>query len=85
MPNLCTWQAPFVTLRDGRQVRSDSIEWLNECKERHDLARMILGWPIDKRRLYLFDPVTGFGARFGQEQLDRLLAVIQEQFRRQKK
>lgn len=85
MPNLCTWQAPFVTLRDGRQVRSDSIEWLNECKERHELARLILSWPIEKRRVYLFDPQTGIGARYGQEQLERLQAVIKDQFSRLKK
>jgi hypothetical protein len=85
MPNASTWQAPLVTLRDGSQVRSDSAEWLAECKERHELARTILTWPLDKRRIYLFDPRTGFGVRFGQEQLDRLLAVISEQFSRQKK
>lgn len=85
MPNACTWQAPLVTLRDGRQVHSDSAEWLAECKERHALARNILSWPIDKRRVYLFDEKAGFGARYGQEQLDRLLSVITDQFNREKK
>lgn len=85
MPNACTWQAPTVTLRDGRQVRSDSIEWLNECKERHELAKTILRWPIEKRRQYLFDPLTGFGARYGQEQLERLQSVISGLFYGNKK
>jgi hypothetical protein len=85
VPNLCTWQAPTVTLRDGRQVRSDSVEWLKECKERHELASLILSWPIEKRRVYLFDQKTGFGQRYGQEQLERLQAEIKRQFSRQKK
>lgn len=33
-----TWQAPLVTLACGRQVRSDSAEWRDECGARHLLA-----------------------------------------------
>lgn len=33
-----TWQAPLVTLACGRQVRSDSAEWRDECGARHVLA-----------------------------------------------
>lgn len=33
-----SWQAPLVTLACGRQVRSDSAEWRDECAARHLLA-----------------------------------------------
>lgn len=37
--NACTWQPTTVTLHDGRQVASDSQEWLLECEARHILKQ----------------------------------------------
>lgn len=56
MRNACTWQAPMVTLADGREVPSDSKEWKDECEARHFLkmatkeARIALLNEIEKRR-----------------------------------
>lgn len=54
--NACTWQPSTVTLHDGREVLSDSREWLLECEARHVLnqptieARRALLAGIEKKR-----------------------------------
>lgn len=54
--NVCTWQPATVTLHDGREVLSDSLDWLLECEARHILkqptieARRALLASIEKRR-----------------------------------
>lgn len=56
MRNACSWQAPMVKLADGREVPSDSREWLLECEARHVLnlpniaARHELLDGIEKKR-----------------------------------
>lgn len=56
MNNACKWVAPMVTLADGREVPSDSQEWLQECEARHILnmgtreARIAMLDKIEKRR-----------------------------------
>ncbi len=78
--NLCSWKAPLVTLRDGRQVPSDSGEWLEEC-----LARHVLAMPLAKRRQWLFGKANAFGElkggyqhRHGEAATERLKAVMME-------
>ncbi len=80
MPNHCTWQAPLVTLRDGRQVPSDSTEWMEEC-----LARHVLAMPLAKRRQWLFGTANSFGElkggyqqRHGDAATERLKAIMME-------
>lgn len=52
MRNACTWQAPLVTLADGREVPSDSPEWKDECEARH-----ILNIPTKAARIELLDQI----------------------------
>lgn len=80
MPNVCSWQAPLVTLRDGRQVPSDSREWMDEC-----LARFVLSMPLVKRRQWLFGKQNTFGEmkggylqRHGEAETERLKAIMME-------
>lgn len=78
--NHCQWQAPLVTLRDGRQVPSDSREWMEEC-----LARHFLAMPLAKRRQALFGKQNTFGEfkggflqRNGEAATERLKAIMME-------
>lgn len=54
--NACTWQPTTVTLHDGREVLSNSQDWLMECEARYVLkqptieARRTLLAAIEKRR-----------------------------------
>lgn len=54
--NACTWQPTTVTLQDGREVLSNSREWLLECEAKYVLnqptieARRTLLAAIEKRR-----------------------------------
>lgn len=80
MPNASTWKAPLVTLRDGRQVPSDSREWMEEC-----LARHFLSMPLVKRRQALFGKQNAFGEmkggylqRHGEVETERLKAIMME-------
>lgn len=50
--NACSWKAPMVKLADGREVPSDSQEWLLECEARH-----ILNLPSKPARLELLDQI----------------------------
>lgn len=59
MTNACTWKPTTVTLADGRQVASDSAEWLAECE-----ARQILNMPSKQHRLEFLDKIE---KRRGQE------------------
>lgn len=50
--NSCTWKAPLVTLSNGRQVLSNSQEWMAECEARH-----ILDMPSKPARLAMLDGI----------------------------
>lgn len=69
--NACTWQPTTVTLHDGRDVLSDSREWLLECEAKYVLkqptieARRTLMAAIEKRR----------GATAREELEQRALAI----------
>lgn len=65
--NVCTWQAPMVTLLDGREVRSDSPEWRFQCEGQH-----ILNLPSKlerKKLLSLIEEKRGAPARREIEQM----------------
>lgn len=71
MPNACTWQAPLVTLADGRKVPSDSKEWLQECEARH-----ILNIPTKPARIELLNLIEKQrGAEARKELEARILAL----------
>lgn len=73
MPNACTWQAPLVTLADGRKVPSDSKEWLQECEARH-----ILNIPTKPARIELLNLIEKQrGAEARKELEARILALWQ--------
>lgn len=66
MTNACSWKPSTVTLADGRQVLSDSPEWLLECEARH-----ILNMPSKPVRLEFLDKIEkrrGLAARRDLEQ-----------------
>lgn len=54
--NACTWQPSTVRLHDGREVLSNSQDWLLECEAKYILkqptieARRTLLAAIEKRR-----------------------------------
>lgn len=54
--NACTWKPTTVTLHDGREVLSNSQDWLLECEAKYVLkqptieARRTLLAAIEKRR-----------------------------------
>lgn len=54
--NACTWQPSTVRLHDGREVLSNSQDWLLECEAKYVLqqptieARRTLLAAIEKRR-----------------------------------
>jgi|GEM_PF-3112256 hypothetical protein len=65
--NACSYRAPMVTLADGRQVKSDSREWLLECG-----ARYILNQPTKPDRYRILDGIEakqGLAARQAMEVL----------------
>lgn len=69
--NACNWRPTKVTLQDGREVLSDSREWLLECEAKYGLnqptieARRTLLAAIEKRR----------GATAREELEQRALAI----------
>lgn len=78
--NHCRWQAPLVTLRDGRQVPSDHRDWLEECMARH-----FLSMPLAKRRQALFGKQNTFGEfkggylqRHGEVETERMKSIMME-------
>lgn len=73
MRNACTWQAPLVTLADGRKVPSDSKEWLQECEARH-----ILNIPTKPARIELLNLIEKQrGAEARKELEARIMALWQ--------
>lgn len=63
--NACKWQPGTVTLADGREVPSDSPEWLAECE-----ARFVLDMPTKLVRLEYLDKIEkrrGLAARKAME------------------
>ena len=69
--NACTWQPTTVTLQDGRDVLSDSREWLLECE-----AKYVLKQPtIEARRTLLAAIEKRRGAPAREELEQRALAI----------
>lgn len=69
--NACTWQPTTVTLHDGRDVLSDSWEWLLECE-----AKYVLNQPtIEARRTLLAAIEKRRGATAREELEQRALAI----------
>lgn len=69
--NACTWQPTTVTLHDGREVLSDSREWLLECE-----AKYVLNQPtIEARRTLLAAIEKRRGATAREELEQRALSI----------
>lgn len=69
--NLCTWQPTTVTLHDGREVLSNSQDWLMECE-----AKYVLKQPtIEARRTLLSAIEKRRGAKAREELEQRALAI----------
>lgn len=69
--NACTWHPTTVTLHDGRDVLSDSREWLLECE-----AKYVLNQPtIEARRTLLAAIEKRRGATAREELEQRALAI----------
>ncbi len=71
--NACTWQPSQVTLVDGRQVPSDSPEWLAETEARHMLrfpVAAVRGDTSETRKMAL--------ERIGQRRGPEAAAALQE-------
>ena len=69
--NACTWQPTTVTLHDGREVLSDSREWLLECE-----AKYVLNQPtIEARRSLLAAIEKRCGATAREELEQRALYI----------
>lgn len=47
-----SWKPSIVTLADGREVLSDSTEWMQECEARH-----VLNLPTKAARHSLLDVI----------------------------
>ena len=62
--NVCSWKPNTVALHDGRQVLSDSREWLLECEAKHILKQPT----IEERRALL----AAIGKRRGTEAREEL-------------
>lgn len=69
--NACTWQPTTVTLHDGREVLSNSQDWLMECE-----AKYVLKQPtIEARRTLLAAIEKRRGAKSREELEQRALAI----------
>ena len=69
--NACTWQPTTVTMHDGRDVLSNSREWLLECE-----AKYVLKQPtIEARRTLLAAIEKRRGATSREELEQRALAI----------
>lgn len=81
MTNVSTWQAPMVTLVDGREVPSDSEEWRHECEARHvlnlpnKLARQALLSKIEEKRGDKADPQNIKGKLERRRIEDKIMAL----------
>lgn len=69
--NACTWQPSTVRLHDGREVLSNSQDWLLECE-----AKYVLKQPtIEARRTLLAAIEKRSGAKAREELEQRALAI----------
>lgn len=69
--NACTWQPSTVRLHDGREVLSDSREWLLECE-----AKYVLKQPTIEARRTLLAAIEKRRGKVAREELEqRALAI----------
>lgn len=69
--NACTWQPSTFRLHDGREVLSNSQDWLLECE-----AKYVLQQPtIEARRTLLAAIEKRRGAKAREELEQRALAI----------
>ena len=69
--NHCKWKAPTVTLANGEQVPSDSVEWLKECE-----ARAILDLPTKQARLDFLDKIEKRRGEPARKDLERRILEL---------
>lgn len=67
-----------VTLIDGREVPSDSLEWLNECRARHNHLQMILAMRGKARQGERTAYIEAVTAREGEEAGRRLREQVKK-------
>lgn len=69
--NACTWQPSTVRLHDGREVLSNSQDWLLECE-----AKYILKQPTIEARRTLLAAIEKRRGKSAREELEqRALAI----------
>lgn len=69
--NACTWQPSTVRLHDGREVLSNSQDWLLECE-----AKYILKQPTIEARRTLLAAIEKRRGKVAREELEqRALAI----------
>lgn len=71
MTNACTWKPTVVTLADGRQVASDSAEWLAECE-----ARAVLDMPNKQVRHGFLDKIEKFRGQQARKELEERILTL---------
>lgn len=69
--NVCTWQPTTVTLHDGREVLSDSREWLLECE-----ASYVLKQPTIEERRNLLAAIEKRRGKTAREELEQRALTI---------
>ena len=69
--NACTWQPSTVRLHDGREVLSNSQDWLLECE-----AKYVLKQPTIEARRTLLAAIEKRRGKVAREELEqRALAI----------
>lgn len=71
--NLCTWRPSTVKLHDGREVLSDSQEWLQEC-----LARRVLKMATREARRQWLDAWEKRHGKDSRVRLERHIIAVWE-------
>ena len=69
--NLQSWQPKTVTLHDGREVLSDSREWLLECE-----ANYVLNRPTIEDRRTLLAAIEKRRGKTASEELEQRALTI---------
>lgn len=69
--NVCTWQPATVTLHDGREVLSDSRDWLLECE-----ANYVLKQPTIEERRNLLAAIEKRRGKTAREELEQRALTI---------
>lgn len=69
--NVCTWQPTAVTLHDGREVLSDSREWLLESE-----ANYVLKQPTIEERRNLLAAIEKRRGKTAREELEQRALTI---------